>query len=95
MKNRPIQKVILFTVFVYMIVAVIEKELSNVSTNALGTASVFRDKDLEEAKSVLWFMNHRKEAHTQIQECRMDIVLGRTDNCINAEFAIKIIGKNK
>ncbi|MBS3955230.1 MAG: hypothetical protein KGZ88_19955 [Methylomicrobium sp.] len=92
MKNIPIQKVVLFTVIAFMIVVVIEKDLFNVNSDALMPASTFSDKDLEEAKSVLWFINHREEAHTQIQECRMDIVLSHTENCVNAEFAIKIIG---
>jgi hypothetical protein len=77
-----------------MIFVVIDKLVSNLASNSLVTASAFRDNDKnqEETKSVLWFINNREEAHMQVQECRMDIVLSHTDNCVNAEFAIKIIG---
>jgi hypothetical protein len=92
MKNIPFQKVILSIVFACMIFVGIEKLLSNLDATTLVRVSSFSDKGQEETKSVLWFISNREEAHTQVQECRMDLVLSHTDNCINAEFAIKIIG---
>jgi len=93
MKIVPVTQVIVFLLIASMIGVVVKSVLTNVDLNALQAASASSHTSTEETKSAIWYVNHRDEALKHIQECRKDISLGYTENCINAEYAIKIIGQ--
>lgn len=93
MKNIPIREVIVFILVVYMIVDVSQNVLPDINMSALKASAEISASPSEPAKSVIWFIDHRDEARTLIQKCRKDISLANTENCINAEYGLKIAGQ--
>lgn len=93
MKTLHVPQAIVFLLIASVIAVVVKNVLSTVDLNALEAANTASNNSPEEIKSAIWFVNHRDEAHKLIQECRKDIRLSYTENCINAEYAIKITGQ--
>lgn len=69
-----------------------EKLLPNIDLNAPEAQGFVTNLPAEKTQSSVWFINHRDEAYKRVQECRKDKRLTHTQNCINAEFALKIVG---
>jgi len=93
MKIVPVTQVIVLLLIASMIGIVVKSVLTNVDLNALQAASASSHTSTEETKSAIWYVNRRDEALKHIQECRKDISLSYSQNCINAEYAVKISGQ--
>ncbi|MDP3333504.1 MAG: EexN family lipoprotein [Methylococcaceae bacterium] len=93
MKTTPFPQVIVLLLIASMIGIVVKSVLTNVDLNALQAASITSHTSAEQTKSAIWYVSNRDEALKHIKECRKDISLSYTKNCINAEYAIKIIGQ--
>lgn len=93
MKTIPVSEVIIlfFLVFAFMIVS---KKISPfLNVNLPKAESFSTNTPLEETQPVAWYIANLDIARKHLEDCRKSSRLTSTQDCINAEFAIRMSGR--
>lgn len=93
MKNTFIREfvIIVLMIITVSVVAKIAKQHENF--NSSDAAGMENSMQTAETRSLVWFLEHRAEADALVLECRRNATASNTENCINAEYALKLAGK--
>lgn len=78
---------------IFMMVIITKNLLTDVNLETLKAENISSANSTEESKSVIWFVERHDEALKLSEQCRKNIGLANTNNCINAEYALKLTGR--
>jgi hypothetical protein len=89
-RNTLIREVILFSLLMISVFFVSKTLVNRAGVNVVDAVFSIMDSDLEDTKSIMWFINHPTDTRQQIEQCRQSSRLRNSKNCLNADSAEQI-----
>lgn len=90
MKNTFIREVLIFTILMISIFFAGKTLVGRVDASVFDAVYSILGSDVEETKSIVWFINHPTDRQQQIEHCHKDSRLSASGNCVNADSAEQI-----
>lgn len=90
MKNTVIREVCIFTILMISIFFAGKSLVGRVDPSVFEAVFSILSSDVEETKSIVWFINHPTDRQQQLKQCNKDSRLSASGNCVNADSAEQI-----
>ena len=90
MKNTFIREVLIFMILMISVFFAGKTLVGRVDASVFQAVFSILESDVEETKSIVWFVNHPIDRQQQIKQCDKDSHLSASRNCVNAEYAEQI-----
>ena len=90
MRNTLIRETLIFTIMIIAVLFASSTLAKRAGVNVFEVVSSVLGSDVEETKSIIWFINHPSDRQQQIKQCDKDSHLSASRNCVNADSAEQI-----
>jgi hypothetical protein len=90
MRNTLIRETLIFTIMIIAVLFASTTLAKRAGVNVFEVVSSILDSDVEDTKSIVWFINHPSDRQQQIKACDKYSHLSVSRNCVNADSAEQI-----